>query len=78
MTNAELVSRLDVLADRLVPVAGYLMRVATSNGRCAAEPDIHEPNCPCELCRAFFATQSVTTELTEIIGALTAPLDLLQ
>lgn len=70
MTSDELKAKLGELADRLVPVAGYLMYVATSNGRVAREPDEHDEGCDCQCCRAFLATQDVTTKLGEIVRAL--------
>jgi len=68
--SGDLIARLNSLADRLVPVAGYLMSVATSNGRCAAKPDEHDEGCGCQCCRAFVATQSAITELSKIIHEL--------
>lgn len=70
MSDSEIADRLGQLADSLVPVAGTLLRVAVSNGSCAAEPDTHEEDCTCQVCRAFVATQTATTGLSEIIKVL--------
>lgn len=70
VSDPEIADRLDRLADSLVPVAGTLMCVAVSNGRCAAEPDSHEEGCTCQVCKAFVTTQAATTGLSEIIKAL--------
>ncbi len=66
----DLTERLDRIANRLVPVSGYLMYVATSNGRCAQEPDEHEEGCDCECCRAFLGTQDCITQLAKIVDEL--------
>ncbi len=68
--TAEVLAKLNALADKLVPVAGTLMMVATSNGRCAREPDVHEEHCDCQVCKAFLATQAVITGLDEAIKSI--------
>lgn len=68
MTAEERSRQLNLIADSLVPVAGALMFIATSNGRCAREPEIHEEDCDCQVCRAYVAVQSAITELERMAG----------
>lgn len=70
MTTTEIIDRLDRLANTFVPVAGTLMQIACSNGRSAREPDIHEADCDCQVCKAFTAVQAATTELDAIVKAM--------
>ncbi len=62
--DRSLKERIAKVANRLVPVAGFLMFVATSNGRCARWPEEHEEGCECQTCTAFLTVQSCITELS--------------
>jgi len=59
--------QLDKTANALCSVSGFLMHVATSNGRVAREPDEHDAGCDCRCCEAFQATQQATTDLAAIV-----------
>lgn len=67
MTHEEMKKRLSDAADRLCPVAGLLMHVATSNGEVAREPEIHEEGCECQVCEALLNTHAVMNELEAVI-----------
>ncbi len=60
-------AKLNAIADRLAPIAGFLMGVALSNGRIAREPEIHEEGCDCQVCRAFLGTQQCMNELEALL-----------
>jgi class 3 adenylate cyclase len=64
MEVAELKARLGAVVDRLVPVAGELMR------RGCGDSIQHMVTCECPTCRAFIATQACQNELEDIIRAL--------
>lgn len=60
MGDKILADRLGKLADRLVGVAGELMRRACNDSW------IHEESCTCPTCNAFVTTQDVITQLSAI------------
>lgn len=61
MTTEELITWIDNVGNRLVPVAGELMR------RACMDMDIHEPDCDCNTCRCFVTVQAIITETSNIM-----------
>jgi hypothetical protein len=72
MTDKDIRDYLNDLGNKLVPVQGFLMHIACSNGRVAAQPEIHEADCDCRLCRCFLSVQDAITKTDAIVKALDA------
>jgi hypothetical protein len=60
----EVKRRLGNFADRLVPVAGELMR------RACSDPDEHLEGCNCSTCRALLGVHAVQNEMEQLIRDL--------
>jgi predicted anti-sigma-YlaC factor YlaD len=60
----EVKRRLNNFADRLVFVAGELMR------RACSDPDEHLEGCRCNTCRAFLDTQAIQNEMEQLVRDL--------
>lgn len=61
MIDEQLRNKLSEMANRLVPVAGELMR------RACGDQNEHSEKCECSTCRAFVTTQDITTKLAELV-----------
>lgn len=60
----EIIAELNLIGDKLVPVAGLIMQLACQ------DPFIHEPDCNCRKCQAFLAVHDCQNRLEKIVKQL--------